>query len=82
MKAVLIIDMPSTCSMCWQSIYCDVYKSEMMKFKGMNERLPDCPLKPLPERKGKYADLRQYDTDFHYGMGWNDCLNAITGEEE
>ena len=41
-----------------------------------------CPLRPLPEKKGKHGELHEYDTDIHYEIGWNDCLDEITGETE
>lgn len=40
---------------------------------------PDwCPLQDMPERKGSIrGSLPKYDTDNHYEIGWNDCLDQI-----
>lgn len=42
----------------------------------------DARLKPVPSKKGKHGELNHYDTDIHYEIGWNDCIDEIIGEEE
>ena len=77
MKAVLVLDMPSSCRSCkfydeteWRCRIEDHCTEDDM---GENGRAIWCPLKPLPQKK---------NTDFHpnivYANGWNDCLKEIT----
>lgn len=51
MKAVLVIDMPPSCTMCHQSFICEAWVEETERWKGYNDRLACCPLKPLPSKK-------------------------------
>lgn len=61
------------------------------------EYVEDCPLRPLPCKKymrqmpsdvlemGKRKRdiiIHRVDVDNAYATGWNDCLEAITGEKE
>lgn len=91
-KAMLIIDMPNSCDKCELGYYADGrtllcgYKDKV----GNEERKPDwCPLqeclvgkyegkiiKEMPKRKGLQG-LTQFDTDNHYEMGWNACIDEI-----
>lgn len=82
-KAVLVIDMPDSCDKCEFGYYSDGrillcgYKDKI----GDKENKPNwCPLQPIPERKGKHSELNMYDTDNHYEIGWNACLDKILGE--
>lgn len=89
-KAVLVMDMPKSCDECpFSQIYespdglvecenplseeygCDVSDYEMKRPKG-------CPLRELPEK----AYHEYYCDNGRYDRGWNECLNAITGEKE
>ena len=73
MKAILVIDMPTSCRECpcgdW-NICSAMVKTHTNK---MSEQREDwCPLKPMPSKK---------NLDFHpnivYANGWNDCLKEI-----
>ena len=86
-KSVLVIDTPESCRSCYLRgftlalQYCKV-ESEHIKDTSVK---PDwCPLKPLPDKMkltGVYG--REYFQSNgkmpSYKIGWNDCINAITG---
>ncbi len=77
MKAVLVFEMPESCFDCpCESEYiCGVAQKELFYEE---DRKPDwCPLKEMPKRKGLFAEMHEYDTDIHYEIGWNDCLEEI-----
>lgn len=84
MKAVLVIDMPDSCSKC--PLFGDYYADmccKGMNNKGINYPYPEnfrqdwCPLKPLPEE-----DNNDHLSEWARGYqgGWNDCINAIVGD--
>ena len=72
MKAVLVIDMPNNCGEC-----------KLIHLQGIGESICDavdwskrpswCPLRPLPNK------LKETNDD---AIGWNACLDEITGETE
>lgn len=78
MKAVLVMDMPTNCSKC-KLIFLQGIGEAICNAVDWDDRPSWCPLRPLPQRKGKYGELHQYDTDFHYEIGWNECLDEIMG---
>lgn len=67
MKTVLVIDMPTIPENCMScSIVCRRYQTE-------DTRPSLCPLRPLPE------EMKEgFTHDFM--VGWNACLDVITGE--
>ena len=95
-KSVLVMDTPERgCISCpigqndsncrITRIYCPI--AEETAFNEEVETLPDwCPLKPLPE-KMKVTGL--YNGEYFkaggkppsYKIGWNDCIDEITGGE-
>ena len=93
-KVILVFDKPKTCLDC---PVCTLDEMDgdyiCSKTRGCVEEYFDkkpswCPLRPLPQ-KNKY-DVEKYATvDYenavtlgHYlNMGWNDCIDEITGEE-
>ena len=93
MKSILVVDMPKDCEYCDCSfddtdygLFCSPLKRDIFV---RNEKPSWCPLKPLPKKNkydvGKYAtvDYENNVTLGHYlNKGWNDCLDAITGETE
>lgn len=84
-KAVLVLDMPETCLEC-DFYYNDLDDNDMpisrcsaLKCKEIDEfenKYSDCPLRELPEK----AYHEYYCDNGRYDKGWNECLNAITGE--
>lgn len=82
-KSIIIIDTPKTCAECRASYCADIwycYGGTYRRMLTSNEiyAKPDwCPLKEMPKRKGLFAEMHQYDTDIHYEIGWNDCIEEI-----
>ena len=86
-KAVLVMDMPSSCEKCILKNYvgkdCDV----VCEVKGMTQSYEDaykgkpiwCPLKPMPEKRDtKYNPTRNpYITE-----GYNACIDELLKREE
>lgn len=86
MKAILVIDMPSSCDMCDLiemvngKMYCGV--------KGCGQCAEDyivcrpdwCPLKPTPSKK----DVKNAKTmtDLGWIDGYNACIDEILGDKE
>lgn len=89
-KAVLIMDMPKCCSKCKffdsEYRYCDIKGLPLKRKDGKygpvvkisKERAIWCPLRELPEK----AYHEYYCDNGRYDRGWNECLNAITGEHK
>lgn len=81
-KAVLVIDMPKSCFDCQLMVdgWCYAVKANRTQETiSAKDRTCWCTLRPLPQKKG------QYDNYYGYNMmaqGWNECLDAITGETE
>jgi hypothetical protein len=46
-----------------------------------NQKDERCPLRPLPEEK-KVNPHKMSLHEIDYAIGWNDCLDEITGETE
>ncbi len=93
-KSVLVLDTPENCISCSISrdcsdiletcTFCPITGKCVLDKEA--ETIPDwCPLKPLPDKMkltGVYG--REYFQSNgkmpSYKIGWNDCVNAITGE--
>lgn len=67
----------------------EIYKAikEGSFIKDDGKRHPNCPLKPLPEKKHNNGGYRVIDgTEWFYDSehddGWNECIDEILGEEE
>ena len=86
-KAILIIDMPSSCDMCnfidGQYHYCNVpwFGKDVSDYVAC--RHEDCPLRELPSKMqicGKYPSKERLPPS--YKIGWNDCIDAFLKGEE
>lgn len=81
MKAVIVIDMPEACVACQLYVdgWCYGIEAENAQEAIYSEKPSWCPLRPLPQRRTqpKYED----SISLGFRNGWNDCLDAITGEE-
>ena len=86
MKAILIIDMPENCyeCSCCDGIGCDGIECKN-QYKGYvdgwNSGRPSwCPLKPMPKKTGQkpYCRTKQECVN----LGWDACIDVITGETE
>lgn len=99
-KSVLVIDTPACCGDCpFAEAYHDVIGftwrfcnrlEEQLKQDYKESRHPNCPLKPLPIKRGKLTltersqsnKMLMYALDNNiYSDGWNDCIDEITGGE-
>lgn len=93
-KSVLVLDTPENCISCSISRDCSAIL-ETCTFCPITgkcvldkeaETIPDwCPLKPLPEKmkltgnyNGEYS--KTGGKTLGYKVGWNACINEITGE--
>lgn len=85
MKAILVMDMPSSCLQCEFSIdddftcFCIVNSMECSTVKR-----PDwCPLKPMPEKMQVCGKYPQPDGIVpSYKIGYNACIDEILGDKE
>ena len=84
-KAVLVIDMPKSCSECKirfddeYSQWCPYDNPEPNGVWRYVEKAtkPDwCPLKPMPRMKFTYIDHDSTEKA-SYNQGWNGCVNEI-----
>ena len=83
-KAILVIDMPSSCIDCpchfagMQTVVCGVNKKELLT-DDIETYKPDwCPLKPIPQKK-KNAIGTNYQ---RFVNGYNDCIDEILKDKE
>lgn len=81
-KAILVIDMPDSCSKCplFGGYYADMC-CKGMNNRGINYPYPEdfrqdwCPLKEIPEIK---LSKVPYEADYQsYRQGFDDCLDEI-----
>lgn len=84
-KAILIMDMPSSCINCPLSKYeCDCMPEDycMTRDKEIINKYskPEwCPLREIPERKDETWDIMNME-DSYYNEGWNHCIDTILKE--
>lgn len=84
-KAILVIDTPESCAKCplFNGYYTDM-SCGALNNRGINYPYPEsfrqewCPLKSMPEKDETYY-LHEYSAG--YKVGWNDCINAILGDD-
>lgn len=88
MKAILVMDMPSSCMGC-NFLHCEIEENkeycearEIRKQVNLaKEEKPDwCPLKPMPSKK----DVKNAKTmtDLGWIDGYNTCIDEILGDKE
>lgn len=89
MKSVLVIDIPTTCAGC--PCYDYIHEVCAITHKDCELRKQAkpswCPLRPLPQFEEEAVPYQVSETEVDcyqdpYATGWNDCLEAITGETE
>ena len=89
MKSMLIVDKPNNCDECDICYVRRTSKGERMLFcpivgwmdieQGKESINENCPLRPVPLRQvANDYDFEHYDNGV--SVGWNRCLEAITGE--
>lgn len=89
-KSVLVIDTPERCIDCeigqdYSNIIeicvsCPIAGKSALD--GEAESIPDwCPLKPLPEKKEYIVPIDNVEAQKDFiAVGWNACIDEITGE--
>lgn len=65
--------------MCKVDKICKVWNEEQVKWKGYNDRLDGCPLKPLPTEK-KPENPDETWEEMHERWGYNKCVEEILDE--
>ena len=79
-KSILVIDTPKNCAEC-KLMFLQGIGESICNAVDWSRRPSWCPLKPLPEKM--IAEMVM-GNKFAEGCvhGWNDCIDAITGETE
>ena len=85
-KAILVIDMPSSCIECPYSMLeanlCLLNKDVIFVKDGDISK--NCPLKPMPQKKVLDEELfmtGNFKLVYARFTGWNDCIDEILGGE-
>ena len=76
-KSILVIDTPESCEECPLRSYSNLELICTPMRKGASDVV--CPLKPTPTKMRTDGDDIEEES---YWEGWNDCIDAITGETE
>lgn len=84
-KSILVMETPNRCIECPchfaydnGTVWCGKEDKELLA-DDIETFKPDwCPLQDAPEKKGGIrGNLPEYDTDNHYEIGWNACIDQI-----
>ena len=88
MKAILVIEMPSSCMGC-NFLHCEIEENkEYCEAREIRKQIhlekeekPDwCPLKPMIEKKDE--DKAYTMTQLYRTQGYNACIDEILGDKE
>lgn len=80
-KSVLVIDTPEKCDSCmYIGTFHSFCKINCRDIKDTSVKPDWCPLKPLPEKFDNEKDRKLGDFEPLFKIGWNACIDAITGE--
>lgn len=89
-KAVLIMDMPSSCNKC--PLFGSHYSDMTCRANGRSinypypkeERQSWCPLKPIPKKKDREVVKENYNGGYSHGIvhGYNACIYELLSEKE
>ena len=86
MKAILVLEMPSSCEECnfhQYGICHAVRKCITGTPKELKEKPDWCPLKPMPEKMQVCGKYPQPDGIVpSYKIGYNACIDEILGDKE
>lgn len=92
-KSVLVIDTPKSCMRCHFGLiignyfFCAITIDKDGVFKQIRNDLYGvkkqdwCPLKPLPEKFDGEKNRKLGDFEPLFKIGWNACINEITGRK-
>lgn len=72
-KSIVVINTPKNCRVC------PFINTPWSFCLAEYERENRCPLRPLPQKKPKD---NSNELNLGYELGWNACLEEITGETE
>lgn len=97
-KAILVMDMPSSCEECefcievsWKRHFCKLKENEGV-YKEIDDYVVDrrfgkpywCPLREVPQKKE--SDIEKYSYEemkkWHYSNGYNACIDEILWGDE
>ena len=86
MKAILVMEMPSSCRNCHIMFtdnvfanYCPCNRDDVTAYIR-NDTKPDwCPLKPMPSKKDKPTKSESFAC---FNSGFNACIDEILGDKE
>lgn len=86
MKAVVIVDVPDDIADAYENLTVDyfLYGEPIEYDKSFKENIiyvEDVKLRPLPQKKW-HEEGRENECEEWMKNGWNDCIDAITGETE
>nr|DAZ47314.1 MAG TPA: hypothetical protein [Caudoviricetes sp.] len=84
-KSVLVMETPENCYSCYlrrepirNLPYCAV---KLKDIKDSSVKPDWCPLKPLPEQKEYIVSIDNVESQKDIiAVGWNSCIDAITGK--
>lgn len=83
MKAILVLEMPSSCDEC--DVMCGQYYSAVKNKNFNNNMKPDnCPLREVPQKKKLDGDVSttQKMSEELVRVGYNACIDEILGDKE
>ena len=82
-KSVLVINTPKYCALCVlrSGVHHPFCRVNNRDITDLSIRPDWCPLKPLPERKEYIIPIDNVESQKDIiAVGWNACINEITGE--
>ena len=81
-KAILVVDMPSCCDECFALDDNSDYPMCLItgdfrgyRFRPKEQKMYNCPLKLIPQRKDFYTDTKE--SKEWYAIGYNQCIDEI-----
>lgn len=81
MKAILVVDMPKGCCEC--NVAIDLCHGTIPSQEWYDKRPSWCPLRPIPEKMDVEKTRNLYgDEQANCAIGYNVCVDEITGETE
>ncbi len=80
-KSVLVMNTPENCKSCIHiSTFYPFCRINCRDIKDTSTKPDWCPLKPLPERKEYIVPIDNVESQKDIiAVGWNACIDAITG---
>lgn len=81
-KSVLAIDTPENCRSCYLrglTLNLQYCRGKLKDIKDTSVKPDWCPLKPLPEKFDNKKDRKLGDFEPLFKIGWNACIDEITG---